>query len=75
MAFKQADVYKDFNSLAPRGANLARTGFAPCHVYFNSLAPRGANRNPLLRHNAGIQFQLTRPAWGEPQAAAMFEEA
>ena len=34
---------------------------------FNSLAPRGANQSLCVIARKKRTFQLTRPAWGEPQ--------
>ena len=38
---------------------------------FNSLAPCGANRRKCYQLHARPKFQLTRPVWGEPDAAAV----
>ena len=60
---------RDFNSLAPRGANHVTAEYNDRFGDFNSLAPRGANHvgaDGVQRGND--KFQLTRPAWGEPRA-------
>ena len=59
-------VQQYFNSLAPRGANLLLQLFARRMRHFNSLAPRGANLEFFIIYGLGVKFQLTRPAWGEP---------
>ena len=62
---------RNFNSLAPCGAN--HDGYA--HLmeieHFNSLAPCGANLSNGAAPTSSLLFQLTRPVWGEPRLQAI----
>ena len=59
----------NFNPLAPHGANRDKKRAALENNNFNSLAPRGANLGFVSIGHSVCKFQLTRPAWGEPQIA------
>ena len=57
---------RDFNSLAPCGANQDWLTAMARKTHFNSLAPCGANPRSLAPLGISRGFQLTRPVWGEP---------
>ena len=65
----KARDFSNFNSLAPRGANLYDVIIADLFANFNSLAPRGANPPDGGGFFNSKEFQLTRPARGEPHYA------
>ena len=53
---------------SPRVGRTRAAGLNPIlAVDFNSLAPCGANPGKGIPPQAGTEFQLTRPVWGEPR--------
>ena len=69
-----APIFRNFNSLAPCGANQAERRGATDRYHFNSLAPCGANLGSSDVTNLALLFQLTRPVWGEPRLLCGFAE-
>ena len=61
-------------SISTHSPRVGRTNVVYNFIYaashFNSLAPCGANLIASIASVKALKFQLTRPVWGEPRAAA-----
>ena len=61
--------FRDFNSLAPCGANHLRSEYAQLFNPFQLTRPVWGEPNCRKKSLCGCSFQLTRPVWGEPSSS------
>ena len=62
----KGQALRNFNSLAPCGANRYPKGLASSDVHFNSLAPCGANLERSLMFRGSVNFNSLAPCGANP---------